>query len=135
MGFFSWDLQFKRGIFACGMLILSSACAAQFYNYSKIYGNPLYPIKSSVTTYKTFELQGCPSWSTWSDFGECSRSCGGGKSERRRACMNGTAGDVGCHNGVVKDVKSCNNHVSLKQNTIILWLMNSNFVKCSKCPV
>ncbi|XP_075699471.1 papilin isoform X2 [Rhinoderma darwinii] len=47
-------------------------------------------------------------WDNWSDWGECSRSCGGGVSSRERQCYSGRAdGGSNCI-GPTKNYRSCN---------------------------
>lgn len=51
--------------------------------------------------------QDCPTWSEWSDWGDCSVSCDSGVEMRSRTCVNGQVGDEGCHDGNVTETTYC----------------------------
>lgn len=57
-------------------------------------------------------LQACPVWSSWSEYNECSVSCGNGTQIKTRTCDNGDPGDIGCHVGGTTAQRSCNGEVS-----------------------
>ena len=46
-------------------------------------------------------------WSTWSEFGDCSATCGDGIKTRNRECINRLPGDQGCHIGEAVEQKPC----------------------------
>ena len=46
-------------------------------------------------------------WSMWSNFGDCSATCGDGIATRNRECINGLPGDQGCHIGEAVEQKPC----------------------------
>lgn len=47
------------------------------------------------------------SWSEWSSFTECSRSCGGGRHSRMRECVTANARELDCV-GLTIDIRPCN---------------------------
>lgn len=49
----------------------------------------------------------CPHWSEWTEFSDCSVTCGSGIQRRQRECMFGEAGDEGCI-GETDDTQVCN---------------------------
>ena len=51
----------------------------------------------------------CPEWTSWSQWSECSRSCGGGKRSRQRQCQDQNGSEVkgGCP-GQPEEVETCN---------------------------
>ena len=53
-------------------------------------------------------------WSTWSYWGGCTVSCGGGSQTRDRVCINGDIGQVGCIGGFIED-EPCNIEVKYLQ--------------------
>lgn len=52
----------------------------------------------------------CPFWSNWSEYSECTTSCGGGLQTRGRLCVGGEAGKLGCLGADSEDVP-CNQQV------------------------
>ena len=48
-------------------------------------------------------------WSDWSLWSECSRSCGGGRQSRMRECLTEGAAKLNCTGDVV-ELKDCNTH-------------------------
>ena len=46
-------------------------------------------------------------WNTWSEYGDCSVTCGGGRKERVRTSKNGDPGVGGC-NGDQTERNICN---------------------------
>ncbi|XP_055956211.1 A disintegrin and metalloproteinase with thrombospondin motifs adt-1 [Patella vulgata] len=65
----------------------------------------------------------CPDWSEWSNWGSCSVSCGEGKKERSRQCLNSKRGSD-C-SGSSKDTASCT------QTSCPEWSEWSNWGSCS----
>ena len=57
----------------------------------------------------------------------CSQSCGGGNRERTRTCVNGDVGEIGCHEGAVKDVQGCNNNVRC-DFSYVSWQYDGNCI-------
>ena len=55
-------------------------------------------------------LQECPLWNDWSQWDDCSVTCGGGLITRRRDCANGEIGEEGCV-GVSTESQVCANEV------------------------
>ena len=47
-------------------------------------------------------------WSAWSEYSECSVTCGDGISTRTRECINDPAGHCGCEIGGLIEQISCN---------------------------
>lgn len=54
--------------------------------------------------------QDCPVWRPWSQWTECSRTCGGGIRRHVRFCSGSFAG-VYC-TGDAEEIQECNNNVS-----------------------
>lgn len=54
--------------------------------------------------------QACPYLSTWSAYGACDKTCGGGIRIRNRECIYGQPGEPGCDGDVI-DVVPCNEQV------------------------
>ena len=69
--------------------------------------------------------QACPSWTTWSAYGACSVSCGGGTQTRGRQCDNGIAGQPGC-DGMATQERYCNGQVCPH------WSAWAEYGACSK---
>ena len=49
----------------------------------------------------------CAFWSTWSEYSDCSVTCGDGIKIKQRECMNGSPGQYGCHIGDTIEQISC----------------------------
>merc|ERR1719354_1429064 len=56
---------------------------------------------------KACNTQQCPYFSSWSQWSQCSVTCGGGRQQHSRRCVNGVTGDIGCEGPVVED-RACN---------------------------
>ena len=54
-------------------------------------------------------MQPCSTWSSWSEYTECSASCGRGVQTATRSCIGGNQGDVGCQ-GNSSMSRTCNEH-------------------------
>ncbi len=50
-------------------------------------------------------------WSGWSLWTECSRSCGGGRQSRKRNCLVDNKAELNC-SGKVVEVRDCNVDIS-----------------------
>jgi len=61
-------------------------------------------------TIKVCNTNACPAWSTWSSWGECSVTCGGGKRLRTRKCTlpDGSTSDLLYCPGKETDDEKCN---------------------------
>ena len=68
-----------------------------------------------VFNLKLIISQKCPVWSEWSEYGDCSVTCGSGIKTRSRECENGEAGELGCHEGGISDSTTCNTQVRKQQ--------------------
>ncbi|CAK8695093.1 unnamed protein product [Clavelina lepadiformis] len=51
--------------------------------------------------------QKCPTWTAFSGWSKCSKTCGGGESTNSRTCLNGKPGDKGCA-GMEQMTRTCN---------------------------
>lgn len=71
-------------------------------------------------------VQSCPAWREWTLWGVCSEACGGGLQTRRRMCVGGVYGQVGCDLGSTSEERFCNSQV------IIELVLNKNVVL--NCP-
>ena len=49
------------------------------------------------------------SWTPWSSWSECSKSCGGGRRSRKRQCKTTDARELDC-TGLTVDIRDCNTH-------------------------
>ena len=49
----------------------------------------------------------CIYWSPWSDYSDCSITCGSGIKTRTRECINGRPGDLGCQFGTTVEENGC----------------------------
>lgn len=67
----------------------------------------------------------CPAWVPWSEWTECSTSCGGGIREIRRKCKNGFIGQEGCV-GNQRRLEPCS------ENACIEWTEWYNWGSCDK---
>ena len=68
----------------------------------------------------------CAFWSAWSEYRECSVTCGDGISTRTRECINGSAGHHGCEIGETIEQISCS------KEKCAFW---STWSKYSDCTV
>uniref|UniRef100_H2YGV6 Uncharacterized protein n=1 Tax=Ciona savignyi TaxID=51511 RepID=H2YGV6_CIOSA len=62
----------------------------------------------------------CPTWTQWGPWDQCSVSCNGGNRARRRACMNGSPGDIGCEGSATMN-QPCNLHTCPSWNNWGSW--------------
>ena len=70
-------------------------------------------------------IQTCPTWTSWSDFGQCSLTCGNGTKTRSRLCDGGSIGDIGCHIGGTEDSTICNQQVIIVSFIFITLSINN----------
>ena len=64
-------------------------------------------------------------WSAWSEYSECSVTCGDGISTRTRECINDPAGHCGCEIGGLIEQISCN------KEKCAFWSTWSKYSDCS----
>ncbi|CAG5111539.1 Oidioi.mRNA.OKI2018_I69.chr2.g5840.t1.cds [Oikopleura dioica] len=68
--------------------------------------------------------QPCPEFTEWSDYGPCSKTCGGGSETRTRDCINGVLGEAGCDDDA-SESQSCN------QQSCPFWNIWTEWSPCS----
>ena len=56
-------------------------------------------------------IQPCPTWTPYSNWTDCTVTCGQGVQQRSRDCLNGEPGDIGCEGNVIEQTL-CNTQVS-----------------------
>ena len=65
------------------------------------------------TALSVFQVCSNARFSEWSQWEDCSESCGGGIHMRRRTCLNGEIGNPGCV-GNSEETGLCNSQVKTK---------------------
>ena len=68
----------------------------------------------------------CPYWDLWSDWSDCSVTCGRGTVSRSRECVNGNPGDHGCE-GNDSEQKVCRS----EKQFCPTWSAWGEFTQCS----
>nr|XP_039250047.1 uncharacterized protein LOC120327756 [Styela clava] len=69
-----------------------------------------YPESKQIWMYEvsSTDLKSRTQWSLWSGWAMCSKSCGGGKTERIRTCLNESANKEQNCEGIAQETKDCN---------------------------
>ena len=72
----------------------------------------LYNLLLRISCHLTLFLKPCPTYSSWTEWGSCTVSCGGGLQERSRTCVNNTVFGVDCEGDPI-EYRECNNEVGV----------------------
>ncbi|XP_076801655.1 uncharacterized protein LOC143446071 isoform X1 [Clavelina lepadiformis] len=74
----------------------------------------------------TCNPQTCPRWSEYTAWSECSKTCDNGMRTRNRSCIEGSIGQIGCHEGVSTQSEVC--HLGPCHH----WSTWSSWSECSR---
>uniref|UniRef100_UPI00193A61B8 uncharacterized protein LOC120335429 n=1 Tax=Styela clava TaxID=7725 RepID=UPI00193A61B8 len=66
-------------------------------------------------------MQSCPAWGSWTDWGVCSADCDGGFETRTRICIGGYAGQDGCNEGTTRQQRPCNSQACAFWQDWVSW--------------
>merc|ERR1712233_262508 len=64
--------------------------------------------ESKAVNKQACNVHECPTVELCTDFGACSKTCGGGEQTCENQCKNGAFGDIGCSEDKKQSKKSCN---------------------------
>ncbi|CAG5106781.1 Oidioi.mRNA.OKI2018_I69.chr1.g2996.t2.cds [Oikopleura dioica] len=72
------------------------------------------------------DLDECPYLGEWENWSDCSRTCGSGARIRKKPCINGNIGEIGCDSAEATEQISCATHYCP-----IYWGEWSDYSECS----
>ena len=89
-------------------------------------------VQKRINVELIYFLKLCPAWSSWSNYTDCSVSCGNGTQIRGKTCLNGNVEDIGCDQGRISDIQMCNDQVSWPLKVSIPPQLYANFFEILK---
>ena len=118
--------QFFRPVYYCSLAETTDLnVSVETFYYSVHSFIEAFNFTTTIQDSDACEEQDCPMWLNWSEWTECSVSCGGGTREIKRKCQNGFVGQDGCI-GNQRRFEPCS------ENACIEWTNWSEWGSCNK---
>ncbi len=89
-------------------------------------GNTDNPCKALLEVIEECNKNDCPEWSPWSEWTQCSKTCGGGQHRRFRQCTDPITNEESFCSGDGEETESCN------EEDCPYWTEWSEWTACSK---